>query len=93
MKNRPGLGHFLKTVLRRQKANVNTNFHQRLAALIRGKTVPQATAQLMFCQLKGGRYLLKTLDSVIRFSDLLLSGRRFKCLEGYFWKKEAKNGS
>ncbi len=36
----------------------------RLAAgLIRGKTVSQATTQLLFSNLRGGRLLKKTLDS------------------------------
>jgi len=38
----------------------------RLAAgLIRGKSVPQATTQLLFSNLKGGRLLKKTLDSAV----------------------------
>ena len=38
----------------------------RLAAgLIRGRGVPYATSQLMFSSLKGGRLLLKTLDSAV----------------------------
>jgi len=38
----------------------------RLAAgLIRGKAVPQATTQLLFSNLKGGRLLKKTLDSAV----------------------------
>jgi large subunit ribosomal protein L22 len=38
----------------------------RLAAgLIRGKTVPQATTQLLFSSLRGGRLLKKTLDSAV----------------------------
>ncbi|MBA2727689.1 MAG: 50S ribosomal protein L22 [Parachlamydiaceae bacterium] len=38
----------------------------RLAAgLIRGKTVPQATTQLLFSNLRGGRLLKKTLDSAV----------------------------
>lgn len=38
----------------------------RLAAgLIRGKMVPTAMSQLAFSELKGGRYLLKTLISAV----------------------------
>lgn len=38
----------------------------RLAAgLIRGKTVSQATTQLLFSNLRGGRLLKKTLDSAV----------------------------
>lgn len=38
----------------------------RLAAgLIRGRSVPEATQQLLFCSLKGGRLLKKTLDSAV----------------------------
>jgi large subunit ribosomal protein L22 len=35
------------------------------AGLIRGKTVPDAMAQLTFSSLKGGRLLLKTLISAV----------------------------
>lgn len=35
------------------------------AALIRGLNVAEATSQLMFCQLRGGRLLKKTLDSAV----------------------------
>ena len=38
----------------------------RLAAgLIRGRSVPYATTQLMFSSLRGGRLLMKTLDSAV----------------------------
>ncbi len=38
----------------------------RLAAdLIRGKSVEEATVQLMFCKLRGGRLLMKTLDTAV----------------------------
>lgn len=38
----------------------------RLAAgLIRGKSVPVAMAQLAFCNMKGGRILMKTLNSAV----------------------------
>lgn len=49
----------------------------RLAAgLIRGLTVPQATAQLQFSSLKGGRLLLKTLDSAVANAETQLDARR-----------------
>lgn len=49
----------------------------RLAAgLIRGRTVPQATSQLMFSSLKGGRLLLKTLDSAVANAETQLSVKR-----------------
>ena len=35
------------------------------AGLIRGKSVPEAMAQLTFCNLKGGSLLKKTLDSAV----------------------------
>ena len=49
----------------------------RLAAgLIRGKTVPQATNQLQFCNMKGGRLLQKTLDSAVANAETQLDLRR-----------------
>lgn len=44
----------------------------RLAAgLIRGLTVPEARLQLMHCSLKGGRLLMKTLDSAVANAESL----------------------
>lgn len=49
----------------------------RLAAgLIRGLGVPQATAQLLFSSLKGGRLLKKTLDSAVANAETQLDMRR-----------------
>lgn len=49
----------------------------RLAAgLIRGKSVPQATSQLLFSSLKGGRLLKKTLDSAVANAESQLDVRR-----------------
>lgn len=49
----------------------------RLAAdLIRGLPVPQATAQLTFSNLKGGRLLKKTLDSAVANAESTLELRR-----------------
>lgn len=49
----------------------------RLAAdLIRGKSVPQASVQLMYCQLKAGRLLKKTLDSAVANAETQLDLRR-----------------
>jgi len=49
----------------------------RLAAgLIRGLGVPQATAQLLFSSLKGGRLLKKTLDSAVANAETQLDARR-----------------
>lgn len=49
----------------------------RLAAgLIRGLRVPQATSQLMFSSLKGGRLLKKTLDSAVANAETQLDVRR-----------------
>lgn len=49
----------------------------RLAAgLIRGLRVPQATSQLMFSSLKGGRLLKKTLDSAVANAETQLGSRR-----------------
>lgn len=49
----------------------------RLAAdLIRGKSVSQASVQLMYCQLKAGRLLKKTLDSAVANAETQLDVRR-----------------
>lgn len=49
----------------------------RLAAgLIRGLSVPEATAQLMFSNLKAGRLLKKTLDSAVANAETQLDARR-----------------
>jgi len=49
----------------------------RLAAgLIRGLTVPEATDQLIFSSLKGGRLLKKTLDSAVANAETQLDVRR-----------------
>jgi large subunit ribosomal protein L22 len=49
----------------------------RLAAgLIRGLPVPQATSQLLFSSLKGGRLLKKTLDSAVANAETQLELRR-----------------
>lgn len=49
----------------------------RLAAgLIRGKGVPEATSQLLFSSLKGGRLLKKTLDSAVANAETQLDARR-----------------
>lgn len=68
----------------------------RLAAgLIRGLQVPQATSQLMFSSLKGGRLLKKTLDSAVanvidqyedvKREDLMVSEVRID--QGVFFKR------
>jgi large subunit ribosomal protein L22 len=49
----------------------------RLAAdLIRGLPVDRASAQLLFCNLKGGRLLKKTLDSAVANAETQLEVRR-----------------
>lgn len=49
----------------------------RLAAgLIRGLSVPKATAQLLFSNLKAGRLLKKTLDSAVANAETQLDLRR-----------------
>jgi len=49
----------------------------RLAAgLIRGLSVSQATIQLTFSKLKGGRLLKKTLDSAVANAETQLDARR-----------------
>lgn len=49
----------------------------RLAAgLIRGLSVPEASMQLMFSNLKAGRLLKKTLDSAVANAETQLDMRR-----------------
>lgn len=49
----------------------------RLAAgLIRGKSVPHATTQLLFSSLRGGRLLKKTLDSAVANAEDLHNLKR-----------------
>lgn len=49
----------------------------RLAAdLIRGKTVEEATVQLLFCKLRAGALLKKTLDSAVANAESQLSADR-----------------
>ena len=49
----------------------------RLAAdLIRGKSVEEATVQLMFCKLRGGRLLQDTLDSAVANAETQLKVQR-----------------
>lgn len=49
----------------------------RLAAdLIRGKSVEEATLQLMFCKLRAGRLIKKTLDSAVANAENLLEVQR-----------------
>ena len=46
------------------------------ADLIRGKSVEEATTQLMFCKLRGGRLLIKTLDSAVANAETQLNVQR-----------------
>lgn len=46
------------------------------AALIRGKNVQEATAQLLFSKLRGGRLLKKTLDSAVANAETQMDARR-----------------
>lgn len=49
----------------------------RLAAdLIRGLTVSNAMTQLSFCNMKGGRLLIKTLDSAVANAESQLDAKR-----------------
>ncbi len=49
----------------------------RLAAdLVRGMKVEDATLQLKHCQLKGGRLLLKTLDSAVANAETQMNVQR-----------------
>jgi large subunit ribosomal protein L22 len=46
------------------------------AALIRGRTVPEATQQLLYCNLRAGRLLKKTLDSAVANAETQLTNAR-----------------
>lgn len=49
----------------------------RLAAdLIRGKSVEEATLQLMFCKLRAGRLIKKTLDSAVANAESQMEVQR-----------------
>jgi large subunit ribosomal protein L22 len=51
----------------------------RLAAdLIRGLNVEEASTQLMYCEMKGGRLLKKTLDSAVANAETQLNIPRQK---------------
>jgi len=43
---------------------------------MRGKSVTEANSQLLFCNMKGGRLLKKTLDSAVANAETLLDLRR-----------------
>lgn len=45
------------------------------AALMRGLPVSSAAAQLTFCNMKGGRLLIKTLDSAVANAESQLDAR------------------
>jgi large subunit ribosomal protein L22 len=46
------------------------------AALIRGRSVEEASTQLMFSQLRGGRLLKKTLDAAVANAETQLAVQR-----------------
>lgn len=46
------------------------------AALIRGRSVEEATAQLLYSKLRGGKLLKKTLDSAVANAETQLDARR-----------------
>lgn len=46
------------------------------AALMRGRTVEEATAQLQFCNMKAGRLLMKTLNSAVANAETVYDLRR-----------------
>ena len=46
------------------------------ADLIRGLPVAQAALQLMYCKLRGGRLIQKTLDSAVANAETLFDVRR-----------------
>ncbi len=66
-----------------QMAHAKTKFVRisprkaRLAAdLIRGKSVEEASTQLNFCKLRGGRLLKKTLDTAVANAETQLNIQR-----------------
>jgi large subunit ribosomal protein L22 len=46
------------------------------ADLIRGLSVEKATLQLLYSKLRGGRLLMKTLDSAVANAETQIDGRR-----------------
>lgn len=46
------------------------------ADLIRGLSVEKATLQLMYCKMRGGRLIQKTLDSAVANAETLYGARR-----------------
>ena len=46
------------------------------AGLIRGLSVTQASSQLLYSKLRGGRLLLKTLDSAVANAETQLDAKR-----------------
>ena len=46
------------------------------ADLIRGLSVEKATLQLIYCKLRGGRLIQKTLDSAVANAETQLDARR-----------------
>jgi large subunit ribosomal protein L22 len=49
---------------------------RRAADLIRGKSVEEASAQLMFCKLRGGELLMKTLNTAVANAETQLNVQR-----------------
>jgi large subunit ribosomal protein L22 len=65
-----------KAVAKSKYIRISPRKARYAAALIRGKSVEEATVQLMFCKLRAGRLLQKTLDTAIANAETQLNVQR-----------------
>lgn len=65
-----------KAIAKTKNVRISPRKARLAAALIRGKSVAEATTQLMFCKLRGGRLLMKTLDSAVANAETQLHVQR-----------------
>jgi len=65
-----------KAIAKTKYVRISPRKARLAAALIRGKSVEDATTQLMFCKLRGGRLLMKTLDSAVANAETQLNVQR-----------------
>ena len=66
----------LKAIAKTKYVRISPRKARLAADLIRGKGVEEALIQLLYCNLKGGRLLKKTLDSAIANAETLHSVQR-----------------
>ncbi len=65
-----------KAVAKSKYIRISPRKARYAAELIRGKSVEDATVQLMFCKLRAGRLLQKTLDSAVANAETQLNVQR-----------------